>query len=37
MLSKLIRQEYYDDEYPLNEQEFKGPLILPIFKAQILF
>lgn len=24
MLRKLIRKEYYDKDFPLNEQEFKG-------------
>jgi len=24
MNSKLIRQEYYDEDHALNEQEFKG-------------
>lgn len=24
MLKKLIRKEYYDKDFPLNEQEFKG-------------
>ena len=24
MLPKLLRTEYYDEDYPLNEQEFKG-------------
>ena len=24
MLSKIAREDYYDDEYILNEQEFKG-------------
>lgn len=24
MIRKLIRKEYYDKDFPLNEQEFKG-------------
>ena len=24
MIKKLIRKEYYDKDFPLNEQEFKG-------------
>lgn len=31
MLAKLVRKDYYDDEYILNEQEFKGNGIILIF------
>lgn len=24
MLQKLVRSDYYNEEYPLNEQEYKG-------------
>ena len=38
MLRKLIRKEYYDKDFPLNEQEFKGIFLFlsnPIFLFRV--
>ena len=35
MLRKLIRKEYYDKDFPLNEQEFKGIFLFQLFSNRL--
>ena len=38
MNSKLVRQDYYDEEFALNEQEFKGTYLnIEIIRNRIQF
>ena len=34
MLQKLVRSDYYNEEYPLNEQEYKGSFFVDANRVQ---